>query len=50
MGKIQSRKYQKKMGEEEVITKTAYEVSISKLEHADDIEEESDKSVENLAE
>ncbi|KGM97279.1 single-stranded DNA-binding protein [Clostridium novyi A str. 4552] len=49
-GRLQSRKYQKKMGEEEVITKTAYEVSISKLEHADDIEEESDKSVENLAE
>ena len=31
-GRIQSREYQKKISEEEVITKTAYEISISKLE------------------
>lgn len=49
-GRLQSRKYQKKVGEEEVLTKTAYEVSISKLEYADDIDEEIDTSVENLAE
>lgn len=31
-GRIQSREYQKKLGEGEVISKTAYEVSISKME------------------
>jgi single-stranded DNA-binding protein len=31
-GRIQSRNYQKKVSEEEVITRTAYEVSISKME------------------
>jgi single-stranded DNA-binding protein len=31
-GRIQSRNYQKRMNEEEVITKTAYEVSINRLE------------------
>ncbi len=31
-GRIQSREYQKKLSEDEVITKTAYEVSVSKLE------------------
>lgn len=31
-GRIQSREYQKKISEEEVVTKTAYEVSIGKLE------------------
>lgn len=31
-GRIQSREYQKKLSEEEVITKTAYEISVSKLE------------------
>lgn len=31
-GRIQSRDYQKKLSEDEVITKTAYEVSVSKLE------------------
>lgn len=31
-GRIQSRNYQKHLSEEEVITKTAYEISISKLE------------------
>lgn len=41
-GRLQSRKYQKKMGEDNVITKTAYEVSISKLELAS----EDDNNVE----
>ncbi|HOS70798.1 MAG TPA: single-stranded DNA-binding protein, partial [Bacillota bacterium] len=31
-GRIQSRDYQKKVSEDEVITRTAYEVSISKME------------------
>ncbi len=31
-GRIQSREYQKKLSEEETVTKTAYEVSVSKLE------------------
>ena len=31
-GRIQSRDYQKKLDDDTVITKTAYEVSISKLE------------------
>jgi len=34
-GRIQSREYQKKLSEEEVITRTAYEVSISKLQRVD---------------
>jgi single-stranded DNA-binding protein len=35
-GRLQSRQYQKKLGESDLITKTAYEVSISKLELADE--------------
>lgn len=34
-GRIQSREYQKRIGEDEYITKTAYEISISKMELAD---------------
>lgn len=34
-GRIQSREYQKKVNDEEVITRTAYEVSISKMEIVD---------------
>ena len=34
-GRIQSREYQKKIGEEETITKTAYEISVSKMEIAE---------------
>ena len=34
-GRIQSRDYQKKISEEEVITRTAYEISISKMELVD---------------
>ena len=39
-GRIQSRDYQKKLSEDETITKTDYEVSISKLEVVDEVEEE----------
>ncbi len=42
-GRIQSRDYQKKISEDETITKTAYEVSVSKLE----IVHESQESEEN---
>lgn len=35
-GRIQSRNYQKKISEEQVITRTAYEVSISKMEVYDE--------------
>ncbi|SHF65025.1 Single-stranded DNA-binding protein [Caldanaerobius fijiensis DSM 17918] len=34
-GRIQSREYQKRISEDEVVTKTAYEVSISKMEKVD---------------
>lgn len=34
-GRIQSREYQKKISDEEIITRTAYEVSISKMEIVD---------------
>lgn len=37
-GRIQSREYQKKINEEEFETKTAYEVSVSKLEPNSDID------------
>jgi hypothetical protein len=39
-GRIQSREYQKKISEEEVITRIAYEVSISKLQKVDKDSEE----------
>ncbi len=38
-GRIQSRKYQKRLSEEEIITKTAYEVSINRMELVDPDEE-----------
>ncbi len=34
-GRIQSREYRKKVSEDEYVTKTAYEVSIIKLENSD---------------
>ena len=41
-GRLQSREYQKKLGEEEIQTKIAYEVSISKMEKISiDLEAES---------
>lgn len=46
-GRIQSREYQKKIGEEKVITKVAFEVSISKMEikEEDNNKEEDNKQV-----
>ena len=43
-GRVQSREYQKKISENELITKTAYEISISKMEEA---EKESQHSLVN---
>ena len=36
MGRLQSREYQKKISETEVVKKVAYEVSISKMEKVDE--------------
>ncbi|MEL7598145.1 MAG: single-stranded DNA-binding protein, partial [Clostridiaceae bacterium] len=51
-GRLQSRQYQKKVSENDAITKTAYEVSISKLEKATDTEEKSEgfDNCEDIAE
>ena len=38
-GRIQSRDYQKKISEDEIITKTAYEISVSKMEVCRDKED-----------
>ena len=43
-GRIQSRKYQKRLSEEEVITKTAYEVSINRLELVTDEDNEENET------
>ena len=46
-GRLQSREYQKKLGEEEVQTKIAYEVSISKMEKVSlDIESECSEMID----
>ena len=37
-GRMQSREYQKRVSEDETVTKTAYEVSVSKLEAVKDVE------------
>ncbi|WP_330655428.1 single-stranded DNA-binding protein [Alkaliphilus sp. B6464] len=39
-GRIQSRQYQKKLSDGNVLNKIAYEVSISKMEKVDENEEE----------
>ncbi|MCK9217680.1 MAG: single-stranded DNA-binding protein [Firmicutes bacterium] len=41
-GRIQSREYQKKISDEETITRTAYEISISKMEVVDTSENKQD--------
>ncbi|NLM44254.1 MAG: single-stranded DNA-binding protein [Clostridiales bacterium] len=46
-GRIQSREYQKKISEEEVITRTAYEVSISKMEVIDKSADKSKTTVKS---
>lgn len=49
-GRLQSREYQKKISEDEVIKKIAYEVSISKMEKAgNDCEDDEKDSVVNEA-
>jgi len=47
-GRIQSREYQKKISEDESITKTAYEISISKME-VTSIEKEDTQSEEIIS-
>ncbi len=42
-GRIQSRNYQKRISEEEVITKTAYEVSVNRMELAREEEEQKEE-------
>lgn len=44
-GRIQSRNYQKKLSEDEIVTRTAYEVSISRIERADEEHADGDDSV-----
>lgn len=44
-GRIQSREYQKRISEDETITKTAYEISISKME-VSSMEQENDDSAD----
>ncbi len=39
-GRVQSREYQKKISEDELINKTAYEISISKMEEGEKEEEQ----------
>ena len=36
MGKNQSREYQKRINEDDVINRIAYEVSVNKMEYCDD--------------
>lgn len=48
-GRIQSRNYQKKISEDEVITRTAYEVSISKMEVCDTSAGEAEKTEKEKA-
>lgn len=45
-GRIQSREYEKKLGENNVIKKVAYEVSISKMENGDSESENIEESQE----
>lgn len=47
-GRLQSREYQKKISDSNVIKKVAYEVSISKMERVNGNEEKTDESSEGL--
>ena len=47
-GRIQSREYQKRHGDEEIETKIAYEVSISKLEYFEDDNNRLEVEEENI--
>lgn len=46
-GRIQSREYQKKLESGETLTKTAYEVSVSKMEISEPSTNENDENAEN---
>ena len=35
-GRIQSREYQKRVGENNVVSRVAYEISVNKMEYIDD--------------
>ncbi len=43
-GRIQSRTYQKRLSEDEVVTKTAYEVSINRMELVEDTPNKADEN------
>ncbi|MBR6728678.1 MAG: single-stranded DNA-binding protein [Clostridia bacterium] len=43
-GRMQSREYQKKISETETVTKTAYEISVNRLELCDGIAEKSEET------
>lgn len=47
-GRVQSREYEKKLSEESSIKKTAYEVSISKMERVEEVEETEGTEEENM--
>lgn len=49
-GRLQSREYQKKVNEEEVIKKVAYEVSISKMEKVNKEDNQVESSTDDMAE
>lgn len=44
-GRIQSRQYQKKLSEEEVVTRTAYEVSVNRMELVKEDAEEAETKI-----
>lgn len=46
-GRIQSRNYQKRISDDDVITKTAYEVSVNRLELVEQNEERESESVDD---
>ncbi len=45
-GRIQSRTYQKRLSEDEIVTKTAYEVSINRMELVEDTPDETEENNE----
>lgn len=49
-GRIQSRNYQKKISDEEVVTRTAYEISINRMELVDTQQPDSDDDIAQMQE
>ncbi|NYC93674.1 single-stranded DNA-binding protein [Clostridium acetobutylicum] len=47
-GRLQSREYQKKVNEKDTVKKTAYEVSISKMERVGDEENAEEANIVNI--